>query len=101
MPLLLSALTGVENPSETLERVLQLVEAILRRTAYMVLLLENPGALTELVRLRGDIPWIASLLAETPLLLYELLNAERLYTPTARDESQHDMSQQIVSIAVE
>src|SRR5690554_852093 len=42
MPVLLAALAEVEKPSETLSRVLQLVEAILRRTAYMVLLLENP-----------------------------------------------------------
>jgi glutamate-ammonia-ligase adenylyltransferase len=46
MPVLLEALTHVEGPSQTLSRVLQLVEAILRRTAYMVLLMENPGART-------------------------------------------------------
>src|SRR5690554_6604955 len=101
MPLLLSALTGVENPSETLERVLQLVEAILRRTAYMVLLLENPGALTQLVRLCSDSPWIASLLAETPLLLDELLNAEGLYTPPAKEELQDDLRQQMLRIPYE
>lgn len=101
MPLLLSALTGVENPSETLERVLQLVEAILRRTAYMVLLMENPGALTQLVRLCSDSPWIASLLAETPLLLDELLNAESLYTPPAKEELQDDLRQQMLRIPYE
>lgn len=63
---MLEALTHVEGPSQTLSRVLKLVEAILRRTAYMVLLMENPGARTQLVRLCSESPWIASQLAETP-----------------------------------
>ena len=101
MPVLLQALTGVENPSETLARVLQLVEAILRRTAYMVLLLENPGARTQLVNLCSESPWIARQLAETPLLLDELLNAESLYHPPARAELQDDLRQQMLRIPYE
>ncbi|OZB14072.1 MAG: bifunctional glutamine synthetase adenylyltransferase/deadenyltransferase [Marinobacter sp. 34-60-7] len=101
MPQLLSALTSVENSAETLERVLQLVEAILRRTAYMVLLLENPGALTQLVRLCSESPWIASQLAETPLLLDELLNAESLYSPPAKEELKDDLRQQMLRIPFE
>ena len=99
MPVLLEALTEVESPSETLSRVLQLVEAILRRTAYMVLLLENPGARTQLVKLCSESPWIARQLAETPLLLDELLNAESLYSPPARDELQDDLRQQMLRIS--
>src|SRR5690554_1341644 len=101
MPLLLNALLEVENPSQTLERVLQLVEAILRRTAYMVLLMENPGALTQLVRLCSESPWIARLLAETPLLLDELLNAESLYKPPAKEALKDDLRQQMLRIPYE
>ncbi|KAA1171617.1 bifunctional [glutamate--ammonia ligase]-adenylyl-L-tyrosine phosphorylase/[glutamate--ammonia-ligase] adenylyltransferase [Marinobacter salinexigens] len=101
MPMLLNALTTVDNPSETLSRVLQLVEAILRRTAYMVLLLENPGAGTQLVRLCSDSPWIARQLAETPLLLDELLNAESLYHPPAKEQLQDDLRQQMLRIPFE
>ncbi|MEH6563264.1 MAG: bifunctional [glutamate--ammonia ligase]-adenylyl-L-tyrosine phosphorylase/[glutamate--ammonia-ligase] adenylyltransferase, partial [Marinobacter sp.] len=99
MPVLLEALTEVKNPSETLSRVLMLVEAILRRTAYMMLLLENPGARTQLVNLCSESPWIARQLAETPLLLDELLNAESLYHPPARDELQDDLRQQMLRIS--
>ncbi|GGE74826.1 glutamate-ammonia-ligase adenylyltransferase [Streptosporangium jomthongense] len=99
MPVLLQALTEVEKPSETLSRVLQLVEAILRRTAYMLLLLENPGARTQLVSLCSESPWIARQLAETPLLLDELLNAESLYHPPAKDELQDDLRQQMLRIS--
>ena len=101
MPVLLDALTGVEKPSQTLSRVLQLVSAILRRTAYMVLLLENPGARTQLVRLCSESPWVAQQLAETPLLLDELLNAESLYTPPASAELQDDLRQQMLRIPYE
>ncbi|MGB1952002.1 MAG: bifunctional [glutamate--ammonia ligase]-adenylyl-L-tyrosine phosphorylase/[glutamate--ammonia-ligase] adenylyltransferase [Marinobacter sp.] len=101
MPVLLQALTQVDAPSETLGRVLQLVEAILRRTAYMVLLLENPGARAQLVKLCSESPWIARQLAETPLLLDELLNAESLYHPPAKEELQDDLRQQMLRIPFE
>jgi len=101
MPVLLEALSHVEKPSETLERVLQLVEAILRRTAYMVLLLENPGARKQLVWLCSESPWIARQLAETPLLLDELLNAESLYHPPAKAELEDDLRQQMLRIPFE
>jgi glutamate-ammonia-ligase adenylyltransferase len=101
MPVLLEALTQVGQPSETLQRVRQLVEAILRRTAYMVLLLENPGARAQLVKLCSESPWIARQLAETPLLLDELLNAESLYSPPAKEELQDDLRQQMLRIPFE
>lgn len=101
MPVLLEALTHVEKSSETLGRVLLLVEAVLRRTAYLVLLLENPGARTQLVRLCSESPWIARQLAETPLLLDELLNAESLYHPPTKAELQDDLRQQMLRIPYE
>ncbi|UDL04453.1 bifunctional [glutamate--ammonia ligase]-adenylyl-L-tyrosine phosphorylase/[glutamate--ammonia-ligase] adenylyltransferase [Marinobacter sp. CA1] len=101
MPVLLEAVTQVDNPSETLARVMQLVEAVLRRTAYLVLLLENPGARWQLVKLCSESPWIARLLAETPLLLDELLNAESLYHPPAKSELQDDLRQQMLRIPYE
>ncbi|MBS3805069.1 MAG: bifunctional [glutamate--ammonia ligase]-adenylyl-L-tyrosine phosphorylase/[glutamate--ammonia-ligase] adenylyltransferase [Oleiphilaceae bacterium] len=101
MPVLLEALTHVDKPSQTLVRVLQLVEAVLRRTAYFVLLQENPGARNELVRLCSESPWIAHQLAKTPLLLDELLNAGSLYHPPARSELQDDLRQQMLRISYE
>ncbi|WP_166258876.1 bifunctional [glutamate--ammonia ligase]-adenylyl-L-tyrosine phosphorylase/[glutamate--ammonia-ligase] adenylyltransferase [Marinobacter salicampi] len=101
MPVLLETLTQVDKPSQTLARVLHLVEAVLRRTAYLVLLLENPGASTQLVRLCSESPWIARQLAETPLLLDELLNAENLYHPPAKSELLDDLRQQMLRIPFE
>ncbi|UYG07429.1 bifunctional [glutamate--ammonia ligase]-adenylyl-L-tyrosine phosphorylase/[glutamate--ammonia-ligase] adenylyltransferase [Halomonas sp. M4R1S46] len=81
MPLLLDAVAASEAPDTALERVLPLVEAVLRRTAYLALLRENPDALEHLMRLCSASPWIAEQLARHPILLDELLTPDTLYTP--------------------
>ncbi len=101
MPILLEAIVQVANAEVTLERVLMLVESVLRRTAYLVLLYENPGALEQLVKLCSVSPWIAEQVAGTPLLLDELLNAESLYTPPRKSELIDELSQQLLRIPEE
>ncbi|WP_108447431.1 bifunctional [glutamate--ammonia ligase]-adenylyl-L-tyrosine phosphorylase/[glutamate--ammonia-ligase] adenylyltransferase [Halomonas denitrificans] len=81
MPLLLDAVAESDAPDIALERVLPLVEAVLRRTAYLALLRENPEALGHLMKLCSASPWIADQLARHPILLDELLTPETLYTP--------------------
>ncbi|WP_075880654.1 bifunctional [glutamate--ammonia ligase]-adenylyl-L-tyrosine phosphorylase/[glutamate--ammonia-ligase] adenylyltransferase [Vreelandella massiliensis] len=81
MPLLLDALAQSETPDTALPRVQPLLEAVLRRTAYLALLRENPQALEHLTHLCSASPWIAEQLARYPILLDELLTPESLYTP--------------------
>ena len=81
MPLLLDAVAENAAPDMALERVLPLLEAVLRRTAYLALLRENPEALSHLMELCAASPWIAEQLARYPILLDELLTPETLYTP--------------------
>ncbi|RUR36973.1 bifunctional [glutamate--ammonia ligase]-adenylyl-L-tyrosine phosphorylase/[glutamate--ammonia-ligase] adenylyltransferase [Vreelandella populi] len=81
MPLLLAAVAENEKPDTALARVQPLIEAVLRRTAYLALLRENPQALEHLMRLCVASPWIAEQLARYPILLDELLTPETLYTP--------------------
>jgi len=80
MPVLLAMLADNDTPDETLARLLPLVEAVVRRTAYLVLLLENRGALQQLIRLCAASPWIAGQLARHPALLDELLDPRTLYS---------------------
>ncbi len=101
MPALLQELSTVESPSSTLERVLVLVESVLRRSAYLLLLNENPSARRELVRLCAASPWIADQLAQTPLLLDELLNTESLYAPPDKDTLQAELHQQMLRVPLE
>ncbi|SDN82796.1 bifunctional [glutamate--ammonia ligase]-adenylyl-L-tyrosine phosphorylase/[glutamate--ammonia-ligase] adenylyltransferase [Vreelandella arcis] len=81
MPLLLDAVAENETPDTALARVQPLIEAVLRRTAYLALLRENPHALEHLMRLCAPSPWIAEQLARYPILLDELLTPDTLYTP--------------------
>lgn len=96
MPKLLTAVTQVEQPGTALLRVLPLVEAVLRRTAYLVLLVENPAALHELVVLCAASPWVSTQLALHPVLLDELLNAGTLYVAPEKLVLQRDLQQQLL-----
>lgn len=62
-------------------RIVPLIEAVVRRSAYLVLLVENPTAIQQLVKLCAASPWIADQLAHFPVLLDELLTPESLYAP--------------------
>jgi len=84
MPLLLETVGRLESPGEALGRLIGILEAIVRRTAYLALLVENPTALSQLVRLSSVSPWINRLLTRYPLLLDELLDPRRLYSPLHR-----------------
>jgi [glutamine synthetase] adenylyltransferase / [glutamine synthetase]-adenylyl-L-tyrosine phosphorylase len=93
MPLLLSAVAESETPDSALERVLPLIESVLRRTAYLALLRENPEALGHLMHLCGASPWIAEQLARHPQLLDELLTPETLYTPADKTRLADELRQ--------
>jgi len=84
MPLLLAAVAATSQPDLTLPRLLDLIEAVARRTTYLALLEENPMALSQLVRLCAASPWIAQMLRDHPLLLDELLDPRSLYAPLER-----------------
>ncbi|MGH7193605.1 MAG: bifunctional [glutamate--ammonia ligase]-adenylyl-L-tyrosine phosphorylase/[glutamate--ammonia-ligase] adenylyltransferase, partial [Candidatus Saccharimonadales bacterium] len=86
IPRLLAQAVEHSNPDLVLERVLPLVEAVARRSAYLVLLTENPGALRRLLTLCAASPWIAEQIARFPLLLDELLNEGRLFSPPLAPE---------------
>ncbi len=73
MPLLLTQIAGLDSPSQALLRVFIFVQAVVQRTAYLVLLMENPLALRQLTKLCAASPWVVELLSRYPVLLDELL----------------------------
>ncbi|TCO73200.1 bifunctional [glutamate--ammonia ligase]-adenylyl-L-tyrosine phosphorylase/[glutamate--ammonia-ligase] adenylyltransferase [Chromatocurvus halotolerans] len=95
MPLLLEACAGVGQPDLALQRILPLVRAVLRRSAYLMLLMENPPALAELVALCEASPWVAELLAAQPVLLDELLDRSSLYSAPDRERLQEELRRQV------
>jgi glutamate-ammonia-ligase adenylyltransferase len=59
-------------------RLLGLLEAVSRRSAYLALLIEHPPLLPRLAQLMGGSAWAADFLTRHPLLLDELLDARVL-----------------------
>jgi glutamate-ammonia-ligase adenylyltransferase len=101
MPLLLQACAEVDEPDLALERALPLVTAVARRSAYLLLLIENPPALADLASLCSASPWIAEQLTQHPALLDELLDRPSLYTAPDRDELASDLRQQTARLSTD
>ncbi|OED43533.1 bifunctional glutamine synthetase adenylyltransferase/deadenyltransferase [Endozoicomonas sp. (ex Bugula neritina AB1)] len=98
MPLLLKVAASSSFPDISLLRLLPLVEAVLRRTAYLVLLMENPAALEHLCKLCTVSPWVADQIARNPVLLDEFLNLGDLYHPPQRQQLADELRQQLAHI---
>ena len=98
IPLLLRVAAHSTEPDTFLRRILPLIEAVLRRTAYLVLLIENPAALEHLGKLCIASPWIAEQIARFPALLDEFLNLGDLYNPPEKEALADELRQQLAHI---
>ena len=101
IPLLLLECATKDNAAETFLRALTLVHSVVRRSAYLVLLNENPQALQMLVRLCSASSWIAGQLARHPALLDELLDSRSLFDLPSRDVLLDELRQQLLRIPEE
>ena len=105
VPRLLDLATRFERPSQTLERLTQVLESIGRRESYLALLIEYPVALERLAALAAASPWAADYLSRHPILLDELISSHAFDVPDwntlgeqlARelDDAQGNMEQQM------
>lgn len=93
--------TGKVNLSvaDTLGRILPLIESVTRRTAYLVLLVENKIALQQLVRLCAASTYIAEQLTLYPALLDELLTPESLYAPPNKELLRDELRRDVLRLA--
>lgn len=98
IPKLIATAVELEQPTLSLLRVLPFVEAVARRSVYLVLLSENPNALRQLLILCASSPWIAEQITHYPVLLDELLNESRLYTPPKASELVAELRQHLMRI---
>ncbi len=80
-PQMLLEMSNSNNPTTTMLRIFSLLETLMRRSGYLVLLLENPRALGQLITLCSASPWIANRLTSSPELLGELRDSRTLYAP--------------------
>jgi glutamate-ammonia-ligase adenylyltransferase len=73
MPAVIDAAVKTENPRQTAFRLLELVEQIAQRSAYLALLAEYPETLARVARIVGASPWASRYLSQYPLLLDSLI----------------------------
>jgi glutamate-ammonia-ligase adenylyltransferase len=78
VPRAIQAAAATAAPDATLSRMLDLLEAIGRRSAYLALLLQYPQALDQVAKIAGASSWAAAYLLKHPILLDELLDPRLL-----------------------
>ena len=83
------------NPSWIVSRLVPLLRAICRRSAYLALIGENPGALTRLLTLAERSEFLVTLVEQHPLLLDELLD-ERIFDAAPTREELEDALERAV-----
>jgi glutamate-ammonia-ligase adenylyltransferase len=89
VPAFLALLQGRSQPHIVCERILKIATRILRRSAYIVLLNENPPAMQQLIMLCEQSAYLADEIARFPLLLDEMLDP-RQYSKTITVESMRE-----------
>ncbi len=84
-PIILHALLAHQKQqqlaNQALPRLLTLIEAICRRSIYLVMIAENPNATVELIPMLSASPWIAGELARYPVLLDTFLQQRYRHLP--------------------
>ena len=98
MPKILTITAQQSDPELTLSRVLVLIEAVLRRSVYLVLLQENPLALKLLIELCDASSWFADFLARQPSLLDELLDVHSLFNVPDAAELKQELEQNLLRL---
>jgi glutamate-ammonia-ligase adenylyltransferase len=101
VPRFLKEIGTCENPLITLHRIIDLIKTIERRTSYLALLLENPTAISHLVKLSAASPWLASFLARHPVLLDELLDPRTLYLPPEKSEMKNALRRRLDQVPID
>lgn len=98
MPMLLTELARINRLDSGFESIRPILDAILRRSVYFVLLAENPSALRQLCRLVPLCPWIADALLKKPYLLDELTDPDSLYRLPSKAELVDELHQALVRV---
>ncbi len=98
MPFILYELEQQKVAKEQAESVLTLIKTIASRTTYLELLLENPGARNQLVKLVTSCNFIGQQLTRFPLLLDLLIDPKLLYSPVAVDSYHSELRRQLLRV---
>lgn len=95
---LLVMLESCSSPVTALERVLEVVDSVLRRSAYLALLNENPAVLERLVSLCEQSVYLAGEIARYPVLLDELFDARIFVDPPTSEDIEDELDRALKSV---
>ena len=98
MPQVLRVCAAQEESDRTFGLVFKLIQAVLRRSVYLTLLIENTQALEQLALLCQRSQWIADQLTAFPDLLDELLDPRNLYATQSKIDMQDQLRQQALRL---
>lgn len=98
MPLIVQQVMTLDSGDLLFKKLGNILKTIATRTAYIELLLENPGALKQLILLCQTSDWIGEQLTKHPILLDELLDPKLLYSPTPLNEYDAQLRQYLMRI---
>ncbi len=98
-PHLVEAVLQSEQPQTALVRLMPLVESVMRRTVYLVMLIESKGALQRLVKMATVSPWICEELIQYPVLLDEFLSMD--FELPKRADLESSLRQQLLRIEID
>ncbi|RYY80816.1 MAG: bifunctional [glutamate--ammonia ligase]-adenylyl-L-tyrosine phosphorylase/[glutamate--ammonia-ligase] adenylyltransferase [Moraxellaceae bacterium] len=95
-PALMRILIKKPAPQLALTRLIPLIESIVRRSVYLVMLVENQGALQRLVDIVAVSPWISEELTHYPVLLDEFLSTD--FELPSRQDLQDNLRQLLLRV---
>ena len=98
-PHLIEAILQSDKPQVALLRLMPLVESVMRRTVYLVMLIESKGALQRLVKMATVSPWICEELTHYPVLLDEFLSMD--FELPKRQDLEDSLRQQLLRIEID
>jgi glutamate-ammonia-ligase adenylyltransferase len=101
MPILLQHMAATSDRGDAIIPLLNLVEAVLRRTSYLVLFIENPQAIQRLIVVAKASKWVMQQLVQRPVLLDELISAEGLGSVPEEQELQELLRQQSLRLNID
>lgn len=98
MPLILLELEQQKVAQKQANSVMTLIKTIASRTTYLELLLENPGARIQLVKLVTSCNFIGQQLTKFPLLLDLLIDPKLLYSPVEVDSYHNELRRMLLRV---
>jgi glutamate-ammonia-ligase adenylyltransferase len=98
-PYWVKAVLASHQPQTAMLRLLPLIESVLRRSVYLVMLMESRGALQRLVKMAEVSPWICEELSRYPVLLDEFLSMD--FELPQREELEQSLRQQLLRLQLD